>query len=514
MNKIIVLGLDGATWKVLGPLIKNNKLPYLKELTEKGTKGKLKSTFPPITGPAWLSMATGKNPGKTGVFNFIKKKDKDLEDDVINSTDFKNNNAYWDILNDHGYTTFLINHPLFYPFYEINGIIVGGMGLPEGANITYPPTLEKKLNDLTNGYWTRIDWHSSKYSNKKKFITNLRKLIEKQFKAVEYLINKEWDLFLHVNSATDYLQHVMWEDWRNSESRFHKDFIDIWKTIDKKLKTVLQKYPSTDTLIVSDHGFGECNRYVNLSKILQQNKLIRKNKYENVREVFKKILHSLYIKTRMSKHIQIDKIEIPRFLKEYLNIGTGFSSDINVKKSKLIPTSATMGIAGIHLNTENGDKDIVINRYKKYFKEELKKYDIKIDIMKPNHLYKGEKTESAPDFFIKSKNPMIEFKTHTLSKKVVMRDLPDNRTGSHRMNGIFIASGPNIRSTKGMKNFKIYDIAPTILHHYGVPIPNNLDGRVLKEIYKDDSELHKREIIYETIEEKEKIKDIAQNLKV
>ena len=74
--KLIVLGLDGGTWNVIKPLIKQGKLPTIAKLMENGTYGDLESSTPYYTFPAWKCYSTGKNPGKLGVYSFI---DLDIE---------------------------------------------------------------------------------------------------------------------------------------------------------------------------------------------------------------------------------------------------------------------------------------------------------------------------------------------------------------------------------------------------------------------------------------------------
>ena len=76
MAKSLIIGLDGATWNVIKPLAEEGKLPTFKKLMEEGVWGNLESTVPPVTGPAWVSFATGRNPGKTGVFDFLNRKFK------------------------------------------------------------------------------------------------------------------------------------------------------------------------------------------------------------------------------------------------------------------------------------------------------------------------------------------------------------------------------------------------------------------------------------------------------
>ena len=70
--KVFVLGLDGATWDVLEPLIQDGLLPNLARLREHGSWGSLNSVFPPLSPVAWTGVMTGKNSGKHGIFEFIE----------------------------------------------------------------------------------------------------------------------------------------------------------------------------------------------------------------------------------------------------------------------------------------------------------------------------------------------------------------------------------------------------------------------------------------------------------
>ena len=78
--KVIVVGLDGATWDLIKPLAVSGKLPTFNKLMKESAWGGLESTIPATTFPAWESIFTGQNPGKLGVFNFtdvdVKRKNK------------------------------------------------------------------------------------------------------------------------------------------------------------------------------------------------------------------------------------------------------------------------------------------------------------------------------------------------------------------------------------------------------------------------------------------------------
>ena len=64
--KFIVIGLDGADFSYIDPLIKEGMLPHIARLLKDGTSAKLRSTHVPFTATAWSTLLTGRNPGKTG----------------------------------------------------------------------------------------------------------------------------------------------------------------------------------------------------------------------------------------------------------------------------------------------------------------------------------------------------------------------------------------------------------------------------------------------------------------
>ncbi|MFQ6053764.1 MAG: alkaline phosphatase family protein, partial [Candidatus Bathyarchaeia archaeon] len=72
-RRVLLLGLDGATFDIIEPMARSGRLPNLARLISEGSSGVLESTLPPVTLPAWVSMVTGKNPGKLGVFDLLSR---------------------------------------------------------------------------------------------------------------------------------------------------------------------------------------------------------------------------------------------------------------------------------------------------------------------------------------------------------------------------------------------------------------------------------------------------------
>src|SRR3989442_15371693 len=73
MAALLVIGLDGATLDLVGPWAAAGRLPVLRGLLARGAYGRLRSTIPAATFPAWTSLATGVNPGRHGVLDFAER---------------------------------------------------------------------------------------------------------------------------------------------------------------------------------------------------------------------------------------------------------------------------------------------------------------------------------------------------------------------------------------------------------------------------------------------------------
>ena len=68
-KRVLVIGLDGASLDLIRPWVAQGLLPTFKRILEQGASGPLESVIPPLTGPAWISFMTGKNPGKHAIYD-------------------------------------------------------------------------------------------------------------------------------------------------------------------------------------------------------------------------------------------------------------------------------------------------------------------------------------------------------------------------------------------------------------------------------------------------------------
>src|SRR4030042_6947088 len=137
--RVIVMGLDGATFDLILPWVEQGYLPTFKRLMKEGAWGELESTTPPLTGPAWSSFITGKNPGRHGIYDFVKRNPQGYQWQTINAT-HRDGMSLWRLLSDHGRKVVVFNVPVTYPPEAVNGVMISGDLPPRKApDFIFPP---------------------------------------------------------------------------------------------------------------------------------------------------------------------------------------------------------------------------------------------------------------------------------------------------------------------------------------------------------------------------------------
>src|SRR2546423_13097629 len=112
--RVVIVGLDAATFDLIGPWVAEGKLPNLEALIRNGAWGRLASILPPITPPAWTSFMTGKNPGKHGVFHFIETAADSYAMNYANGGS-RRSPTVWRILNAARFSLRTMKIPFSYP---------------------------------------------------------------------------------------------------------------------------------------------------------------------------------------------------------------------------------------------------------------------------------------------------------------------------------------------------------------------------------------------------------------
>ena len=495
--KVIVFGLDGATWNVLKPMMDAGELPYFSRVAKEGVWGTLKSTIPPVTPPAWATFVTGKNPGKHGLFGFVvNKHNASIETSWANENAIKTPKI-WDLLDHLDRTSALINIPITYPAKKINGWYVSGFLTPQGAkDVTYPPELLEELDSVVGGYIINVpSGEKSTFADANKFTEANLECTRKRADAMFYLKEKyDPDLLFTVFVGPDRIQHRFYgyldpnlEGYNAPKSISFRDVISQnFVQLDEILGEILENINDDTTLLVaSDHGFGPLKSFISINRWLANNSYLKYNKFgAMLREIDRKF----GISNRFGNMKRIQK-----------------SLTFDAKLEEIIDMAQTRVFAGdiyeegLYINLKGRQENGIVEQGEEY--ENLR--DEVIDglrsltfpetgepvftkLLKKEEVYQGAYLDDAPDILVVSNDNKSLITNNLPTLKSHFIKSPRNKfEGTHEPEGIFMAWGSKIRKSEEFGTFDIHDIAPTILFAMGEPTFSDMDGSTIVSIFKD-----------------------------
>ncbi|MBN3039152.1 MAG: alkaline phosphatase family protein [Candidatus Omnitrophica bacterium] len=520
MSKVIIIGLDGATWGLMKPAVDRGELPTIKRLMDNGVWADFQSTIPAWTIPAWNSLSAGIEPGKLGFSTLMVKIGYDFKPFFYKRSLPKNN--LWDILSDNGKKICIANVPHVYSAYEINGQMVAGW-YSCGKNLTYPPELEKNLNNVCSGYKidvTEIDFDKDmliEVYSRDKLRVKVKDVLLKHSQAFNFLLkSQEWDFAFFVFTALDRIQHRFWDD--------QEAILDMYRELDQKVKELLElKGADADVFVVSDHGFGTGERTFNINQWLLKNgylTLKKKLGYKELVLYLQRYIEKLKLRNVARKIIGILPRPMQIKLRKEVRVPRVEALNIDWKRTKAFAHTAAgeiwLNVKGrepagaINPEEYESTQDAIISKLKELTDPKTGKR-IPISVFKKQEIYNSREPNVLPDLVIRLDDNINTIIPSLISKAVI--DYKEDY-GSHRPNGIFIACGPNIRpSGQRLDDVKIYDVFPTVLHIFGLPVPENADGKVLKHIFRDNSPPAIRPVGYRKIIEREKVEDAVRRLR-
>lgn len=500
-TKVMVIGLDGATFDILKPLIDQGKLPNLQYLIRNSTNGHLKSTIPPLSPAAWSTFQTGKNPGKHGVFDFFRNSPGEHSYLPVNST-FLKSKTLWEVLSDYGKRVGVLNIMFSYPPRKVNGFIVSGKETPgEDKEYTFPSSLKNEILQFEPKY--EAEPFRRVYKTKK-FLKEVPVRLNRQEKVNSYLFKKySPDFFANLFAIPDIVHHVFWKYMDHShphhckkESRKYLPLIEkCYQTLDDIIGRRLEMIDeNTITIIMSDHGGGPLHRFIQLNRLLKKHGLLtlKKDQERN---------NPSFLKNLMKNFLRYALLhDTSGFLKKlkFKTMGKRMAlarSAIDWSKTKAFAGRSSEH--GIYCNLKGRERDGIVNPGEEY--EELRQIIITqlsdlIDpatgnkifkkVCKREAVYNGPYVSFAPDIVLDFGDSPYEPLDHLMGEEVIENVKSDGFSGMHRPDGILIAYGKNIKKGSEIHGAEICDLAPTILYAMGLKIPADMDGKVLYDIFE------------------------------
>lgn len=522
MTRLLTIALDGATLDLLQPWMDAGELPLLARLFREGSGGVLNSTVPWATPTAFASFATGTNPGKHGVYDFGRLIGEDYTAFVPTNGADVNGRSLWRLLSDAGLSSGVVNMPMTYPAEAINGFIVAGIPYPGGSpRVAYPSGL---LADLRARGWdlsrNASDDLGGSYAD---YYTGLLDLIRTRGEATAHLIRTHNPDFVAVHFLeTDQVQHRFWQ-FMPGEPRYDSDgphtdaILRLYKVTEVAMQQILDAAGEDITVcVMSDHGFGPTRTQVWLNNWLVAHDFLALKSSLGVRlkqisyrlglspaaireaapERLKLAILQFFERQKgraIAAEMEADSDEVARkgmmdWLTERLALDF---YDVDWRQTRAFSTGTT-SVGYVWLNVNGRDPQGIVAPGAEYettrqaIAAELRQWPLVGEVLFREDVWHGAHLDHAPDIVVRWADPSTDaryfqtrFSSHLLSKPV-----PNDYAG-HRRDGLFLLHGRNVTAGQTV-TADIVDLAPTFLWLLGQPVPTNMDGRVLTDLFARD----------------------------
>ena len=486
-ERLLVLGLDGATWTVLDPARRRGWMPNLDALLSRSAHGTLRSTIPPVTSAAWTTMQTGCSPAKHGVFDH-RYFDAAAGRMKVNHSGRIRVPTTWRLLSDSGRSVVSLNLPGTFPPPQVRGVIVSGMDAPHlDAALSGYPEFAARLKAEVPDYTLRYFW--------KRPPETLEELAENARLTAESFLGRakgglladevvpDWSALMVQFQNLDPFQHRSWRYLNVDETGIDAPAWNdaaggVLRGLDRAIGVLceLADRRGAAVLAVSDHGFGPCLGRVHVNRVLIEAGVAKLPSFGG------KLARRA---TQAAEHLRLwrEKSADPnaRSASFDMSIHAEFPFDWG-RTAAFAPHQDTAAM--VYLNRQAATTQALCDEARESAAQALSAAThpetgsplFPKVILTAQEWGVDPEREGYPDILALPDEPY--WVRTKLAAGTVWVEADANLPGTHRPEGIVSMAGPGIAPGRTLAA-QLVDIAPTILTMFGVSIPAHVEGRPL-----------------------------------
>jgi predicted AlkP superfamily phosphohydrolase/phosphomutase len=495
----LLIGIDAACRSVLAPLFEDGVTPNLQSIVEDGVTADLESQIPPWTPSAWPSLYTGVNPGKHGVFDFLSFDGYDW--DIVNRTHVREH-ALWELADEHGLSSVVVNVPVTHPPREFDGALIPGYTAPENPDC-HPEGILDDVRAAIGGYSVYPPGELSDRT-REETIEGYREVARMRAKAFRYLADRfEPDFGFVQFQCTDTVFHQLPGDDAAVRAAY--------SAVDQQVGRIVEACEPATVVVASDHGIGEYtghefrvneflrNRgYVETARdstampswsFVVRNNLMRGDETaERSQSVLERALGVAarlgLTSQRMGKLLEavgLDELVLEHVPTDVIRAGT---ERVSFAESKAYMRSRIE--CGIRLNLQGREPEGVVFRdeyetVRDSLVEELRAVRTPdgtrvFETVKPREeVFDGPHVEDAADILLEPTDYDEYLSSLLRGDEFAEPWQPYN----HKKYGIVAARGSDVDTSATVDEPHLFDVAPTVLATLGLPSSERMDGRTL-----------------------------------
>jgi predicted AlkP superfamily phosphohydrolase/phosphomutase len=488
MSRVLVIGWDGADWRILDPLLERGALPNLQALIARGGRGVLRSTIPTHSWTAWPSFLTGVEPADHGVYDILESRGSSKRQFPVTFRSIKERTFLADLTRAK-VETVALNIPLTFPAPAISGKLIAGGVLPKRRPFTHPESLEQDLA-MAGVPWPINGMSWTTYRGRPDaFADECAKVVSARLAGMEHVLDTtDWRVAVCVFFATDRIQHCL-SQYLSSD---HPEFVtasktktaehirDVYRQLDEGLGSLVSRTGPDDLVVfMSDHGFQSCTNAVNMDKLLERlgflefsasQAIFGPMQWGPVRTVARKAYDMLGLHGKVSLPQPVNWSKT-RAYTSVRSTGEGINVNLAGRESDGIVDPGDFetlrdriaDAVGSFVDPRTGAKPV-------------------LRVWRREELFKGKFADEAPDLLLEP-SPRWSL-TH--AKSAV--EPADWMSGDHRIEGVLAAAGPNVAAGPAFPEMaRLVDLAPTILATVGAQPSVHHSGTVLRELVGEDA---------------------------